>query len=52
MRINLNLLGEALLGEAAVESRLQTYLAALQRPDIEYLSVKISTLYRQISPLA
>jgi RHH-type proline utilization regulon transcriptional repressor/proline dehydrogenase/delta 1-pyrroline-5-carboxylate dehydrogenase len=50
--MNVNLLGEALLGEAAAESRLETYLEALQRPEIECISVKISTIYSQISPLA
>ena len=52
LRMNLNLLGEALLGEDAVQGRLAIYLEALQRPEIECLSVKISTLYSQISPLA
>ncbi len=52
LRMNLNLLGEALLGEQAVEERLKTDLDALQHPAIECLSVKISTLYSQISALA
>ena len=50
--MNVNFLGEALLGEAEAERRLQQYLQALQRPEIEVVSVKISTLYSQISPLA
>jgi len=52
LRMNLNLLGEALLGEEAVEERLKTYLGMLQYPEVECISVKISTLYSQISPLA
>ena len=52
VRMNVNFLGEALLGEADAERRLQGYLAALQQPEIEVLSVKISTIYSQISPLA
>ena len=52
LRMNLNLLGEALLGERAAEGRLKTYLALLQHPEVECVSVKISTLYSQISPLA
>ncbi|HMP07621.1 MAG TPA: proline dehydrogenase family protein, partial [Lacipirellulaceae bacterium] len=52
LRMNVNLLGEALLGEAEARRRLQAYLAALQRPEIEVVSVKISTIYSQISPLA
>lgn len=52
VRMNVNYLGEALLGEKDAERRLKTYLAALQQPEIECISVKISTIYSQISPLA
>ena len=52
VRMNVNYLGEALLGEADARRRLQNYLAALQQPEIEVISVKISTIYSQISPLA
>jgi RHH-type proline utilization regulon transcriptional repressor/proline dehydrogenase/delta 1-pyrroline-5-carboxylate dehydrogenase len=52
VRMNVNFLGEALLGEAEAERRLQSYLVALQNPDIEVVSVKISTIYSQISPIA
>ena len=50
--MNVNYLGEALLGEEDAQRRLQGYLAALQQPEIEVISVKISTIYSQISPLA
>jgi RHH-type proline utilization regulon transcriptional repressor/proline dehydrogenase/delta 1-pyrroline-5-carboxylate dehydrogenase len=52
VRMNVNFLGEALLGEAEAERRLEGYLEALQNPDIEVVSVKISTIFSQISPLA
>ncbi len=52
LRMNVNFLGEALLGEGEAEARLKRYLEALQIPELEVLSVKISTLYSQISPLA
>jgi len=52
VRMNINYLGEALLGEREAERRLQSYLQALQRPEIEVISVKISTIYSQISALA
>jgi RHH-type proline utilization regulon transcriptional repressor/proline dehydrogenase/delta 1-pyrroline-5-carboxylate dehydrogenase len=52
VRMNVNYLGEALLGEADAERRLQRYLQALQNPDIEVISVKISTIFSQISLLA
>ncbi|MGI9428983.1 MAG: proline dehydrogenase family protein [Bythopirellula sp.] len=52
VRMNVNYLGEALLGEREAERRLKSYLQALQRPEIEVISVKISTIYSQISALA
>jgi RHH-type proline utilization regulon transcriptional repressor/proline dehydrogenase/delta 1-pyrroline-5-carboxylate dehydrogenase len=52
VRMNVNYLGEALLGERDAQERLQSYLAALQQPEIEVVSVKISTIYSQISALA
>lgn len=52
LRMNVNFLGEAILGEQEAQARLKQYLAALQWPEIEVVSIKISTLYSQISPLA
>ncbi len=52
VRMNINHLGEALLGEQEAAKRLQSYLADLRDPDIEVISVKISTIYSQISSLA
>jgi RHH-type proline utilization regulon transcriptional repressor/proline dehydrogenase/delta 1-pyrroline-5-carboxylate dehydrogenase len=52
VRMNVNYLGEAILGEQESRRRLEIYLAALQLPEIEVVSVKISTLYSQISSLA
>ena len=52
LRMNVNFLGEALQGEREAERRLAAYLAALQIRELEVLSVKISTIYSQIRPLA
>jgi RHH-type proline utilization regulon transcriptional repressor/proline dehydrogenase/delta 1-pyrroline-5-carboxylate dehydrogenase len=52
VRMNLNHLGEAVLGEEEAADRLKTYLEDLRNPEIEYISVKISTIYSQISSLA
>ena len=52
VRMNVNYLGEALLGEDEAQNRLRGYLQALQMPEIEVISVKISTIYSQISALA
>jgi RHH-type proline utilization regulon transcriptional repressor/proline dehydrogenase/delta 1-pyrroline-5-carboxylate dehydrogenase len=52
VRMNINHLGEALLGEREARRRLETYLEDLKNPAVEYISVKISTIYSQIQPLA
>ena len=52
VRMNVNFLGEAILSEAEAERRLTLYLEALQQPETEVFSVKISTLYSQMSPIA
>lgn len=52
VRMNVNYLGEAILGEDEAQHRLAEYLQALQLPEIEVMSVKISTIYSQINPVA
>ncbi len=52
VRMNVNLLGEAILSEHEARRRLEAYLEALQMPEIEVVSIKISTIFSQISPLA
>lgn len=52
VRMNVNHLGEALLGERQARTRLKGYLDLLQMPEIEVISVKISTIFSQISTLA
>ena len=51
IRINLNHLGEAILGEDEAHRRLEKYIEDLSRPEIEYISVKISTLSSQLNLL-
>lgn len=51
VRINLNHLGEAILGEEEAERRLNLYLNDLKDPNIEYISIKISTVFSQINML-
>ncbi len=52
VRMNVNYLGEALLGEKDARGRLESYLAALQLPEMECISVKVSTVYSQIMTIA
>lgn len=52
MRMNLNQLGEAVLGEEEAGNRLAANLARLSEPDIDYISVKISAIFSQIHLVA
>ena len=52
IRLNLNQLGEAILGEDEARRRLEAYVTLLKRPDVEYISVKISSVLSQISLIA
>lgn len=52
LRMNVNFLGEAILSEAEAARRIEHYLEALARPETEVFSIKISTLYSQMSALA
>ncbi len=51
-RLNVNQLGEAILGEGEAARRFKAYLDLLARPDIEYISVKISSIFSQIHMVA
>ena len=48
MRMNLNQLGEAILGEGEAENRMRAILARIASPDCNYLSVKLSAIFSQI----
>lgn len=49
VQINLNHIGEAILGEGEAKRRLELYLRDLSNPAITYISIKISTLYSQVN---
>ncbi|GAA4672884.1 bifunctional proline dehydrogenase/L-glutamate gamma-semialdehyde dehydrogenase [Frondihabitans cladoniiphilus] len=48
-RLNLNLLGEAVLGDAEADHRLAGTKALLERPDVDYVSIKVSSIVSQLS---
>ena len=48
---NVNLLGEVVLGNGEADHRYRHYLEALEAPDINYISVKISGIYAQTHAL-
>ena len=47
--INLNLLGEMVLGEGEAERRLNAVIDLIERPDVSYVSVKASALASQLN---
>ncbi len=48
-RLNLNLLGEAVLGDAEADRRLAGITELVKRPDVDYVSVKVSAIASQLS---
>jgi len=52
IRLNVNQLGEAILGEGEAKRRLEKYLRLLENPNIEYISIKISSIFSQINLIA
>jgi RHH-type transcriptional regulator, proline utilization regulon repressor / proline dehydrogenase / delta 1-pyrroline-5-carboxylate dehydrogenase len=50
-RVNVNLIGEVVLGEEEAAERMEKYLKALANPNIDYISIKISTIFSQIIAL-
>jgi len=48
-RLNINVLGEAVLGEDEARHRLERVIEMLQRPEVTYISVKISAIAAQLS---
>jgi RHH-type proline utilization regulon transcriptional repressor/proline dehydrogenase/delta 1-pyrroline-5-carboxylate dehydrogenase len=48
-RVNVNLLGEAVLGHAEAASRRAAVTALLERPDVDYVSVKVSSVCAQLN---
>jgi RHH-type proline utilization regulon transcriptional repressor/proline dehydrogenase/delta 1-pyrroline-5-carboxylate dehydrogenase len=52
INLNINLIGEALIGEEEAQERIEAYNDLLKQNDINYISIKISTIYSQITSLA
>lgn len=52
VQLNINHLGEAILSEEEAKARIHLYLEDLANPDIDYVSIKISTIFSQINLLA
>jgi RHH-type proline utilization regulon transcriptional repressor/proline dehydrogenase/delta 1-pyrroline-5-carboxylate dehydrogenase len=50
--VNVNQLGEEVLGEARAAQRLHEYITLLERPEVETISVKLSSIFSQIDLFA
>ena len=50
--VNLNYLGEAVLGEAEARARLESYEALLARPDVQAISIKLSSITSRVELLS
>ncbi len=48
-RLNINLLGEAVLGDAEADRRLKGTHELLKRPDVDYVSIKVSSVVNELS---
>ena len=46
--LNINVLGEAVLGESEADERLERVLEMIRRPEVNYVSVKLSSIVSQI----
>ncbi|HEY3809905.1 MAG TPA: proline dehydrogenase family protein, partial [Acidimicrobiales bacterium] len=51
IHLNVNVLGEAILGEDEAEQRLRRVLAVLAQPTVDYVSVKVSSICSQLDVL-
>jgi RHH-type transcriptional regulator, proline utilization regulon repressor / proline dehydrogenase / delta 1-pyrroline-5-carboxylate dehydrogenase len=52
IRVNINHLGEAVLGEGEAARRVTGYVELLQSPQVNTISVKISSIFSQLTPLS
>ncbi|MGH9055766.1 MAG: proline dehydrogenase family protein, partial [Acidimicrobiales bacterium] len=52
IRLNVNVLGEAILGEDEAERRTRRVLEVMDHPSVDYVSVKISSVSSQLDVLA
>ena len=48
--LNVNMLGEAVLGDAEARRRREEVLRTLAQPDVDYVSVKVSAVVSQLNP--
>ena len=52
IRLNVNLIGESLIGEDEAKVRIEKYKQLLHQSNVSYISIKISTIFSQLIALA
>lgn len=52
IQLNVNLIGEALIGEKEAAKRIEQYCKLLNQKEVDYISIKASTIYSQIESIA
>ncbi|HAP75216.1 MAG TPA: aldehyde dehydrogenase, partial [Acidimicrobiaceae bacterium] len=52
VRLNVNTLGEAILSDAEADERMRKVCARIDRPDVDYVSVKISSIVANLDVFA
>ncbi len=52
VRLNVNPLGEAILSDAEADERMRTVIDRIERPDVDYVSVKVSAIVANLDALA
>lgn len=52
IQLNVNLIGEALVGEEEAANRIEQYCKLLRQKEVDYISIKASTIYSQIESIA
>jgi RHH-type proline utilization regulon transcriptional repressor/proline dehydrogenase/delta 1-pyrroline-5-carboxylate dehydrogenase len=48
IRLNINVLGEAVLGQAEADERFKRLIEMIHRPEVDYISVKLSAVVAQM----
>lgn len=51
-RLNVNLLGEAILSDSEADERMRSVCDRISRPDVDYVSVKISAIVANLDAMA
>ena len=52
IKLNINPIGETLIGEQEAQERIRKYIKVLNNEEVDYVSVKLSTLHSQLIAIA